>query len=229
MVHPSLPLDVLQDIIEWAAESDRSLQTTSMLSLVSKEVQLCSDKYLFRNIIIPDTNIPKKMTEFLVDFVQDHRSPRYDLARFHVRRSPLLQTVTHLELIGFYLSKWQTLWSGGLSTLPVLRYLILSGNGRRGSDLTSEDMTELSQNMPPSTRILALAMSGNVDLALMEENHDPRIIIVRDGSKQGEAADHPVVKITNEGFRSWTGERPEEETIWAQIERIYLKQNALLT
>ncbi|KAH8806975.1 hypothetical protein DL96DRAFT_586432 [Flagelloscypha sp. PMI_526] len=282
MVHPSLPLDILQEIIELAAESDWSLEIASALSLVSKGVQFWSDKYLFQNIVIYEDSVPKAMSAFLVDFVQDDRSPRYELARFHVRRfatngventnetfnfiyhcphlvsialwnipisdtllnvslpylrhltfssykkksaqsfkAPLFDHITHLDLFGFYVTEWQTLFSNGLSVMPILQYLILNGNGKYGANPTPTDMAKLSQNIAPSIRVLAVAIDDLVDLALMGGNYDPRIIMVTNGLKGGDDTENPFVEITSGGFRSWTGERPEEETIWAQIERIH--------
>ncbi|KAH8806974.1 hypothetical protein DL96DRAFT_586396 [Flagelloscypha sp. PMI_526] len=279
-----LPLDTLREMIEWAAESDWSLQTASALSLVSKGVQFWSDKYLFQNIVIYEDRVPKKMSAFLLDFIQEDRSPRYELARFHVRRfatratghskdlvkfishcpnlfticlwnewirnrllnkplpslrrltfsscrsvsslsfrSPIFQTVTHLALVPFYITKWHKFFSNGLSTMPALQYLILYGNDRYGALPTPSDMLELSQNIAPSIRVLAVTIDGLVDPSLMEGNLDPRIIIVTDRLKwSDEDTENPFVEITNNiGFQSWTGERLEEESIWAQIERIY--------
>ncbi|KAH8824199.1 hypothetical protein DL96DRAFT_1613361 [Flagelloscypha sp. PMI_526] len=139
--------------------------------------------------------------------------------------SPLFQSVTHLSLDVFYITEWHKFFSNGLSTMPVLQYLILNGNDEYGTVPTPGDLAELSQNMAPSIRVVAVAIIGLVDHSLMEGNLDPRIIMVTDRLKwEGEETENPFVEISNEGFRSWTGEFAEEESIWAQIERIYIKR-----
>ncbi|KAH8824209.1 hypothetical protein DL96DRAFT_1613387 [Flagelloscypha sp. PMI_526] len=80
----SLPLDLARLVIEFTASADWSLQTVTALSLVSKEVQSWSDRYLFRDIVVGDDGLPRT-EEFMRDFAQDNAPIRFQTARSYVR------------------------------------------------------------------------------------------------------------------------------------------------
>ncbi|KAH8825410.1 hypothetical protein DL96DRAFT_183672 [Flagelloscypha sp. PMI_526] len=63
---PAFPLDIAQNIIERAAEGDR--RTAACLSLVSKQVQLWSDRQFYKHIVIQSSREAKLLDQFM--FIQ---------------------------------------------------------------------------------------------------------------------------------------------------------------
>ncbi|KAH8826081.1 hypothetical protein DL96DRAFT_1681289 [Flagelloscypha sp. PMI_526] len=85
MIFQDIPKDLVQDIFELAASSDNSRRSAIHFSLVSREVQSWTDKFLFRNIVVPLNRSNAKQVAFLDAFISNNRPPRFERARKYIR------------------------------------------------------------------------------------------------------------------------------------------------
>ncbi|KAH8824196.1 hypothetical protein DL96DRAFT_1613352, partial [Flagelloscypha sp. PMI_526] len=134
--------------------------------------------------------------------------------------APLFHMITHLELSAFDSSDWPSLWISGIPSMTSLTHLVLDTTP--SSDLQGH----LLMRLPSSVRLILLRIDSNPATTSSSVHDDPRIVYFT--SEIGTETDEiPFLSVFSDGFDVWTGKLSEEETFWAEGERLLLEKQRL--
>ncbi|KAH8804108.1 hypothetical protein DL96DRAFT_1631891 [Flagelloscypha sp. PMI_526] len=140
-------------------------------------------------------------------------------------KDPLFHSITHLELGGLDHSydEGLTFWNKGMSSMPSLTHLILN---------VEEDCISFLLNIvariPSQLELLLVLHPGELKNRLSGVPFDERVImgvLVRFGEPPlVNGPDEEDLFLIASVWHSWSGQIPEENTIWARAERMLKKK-----
>ncbi|KAH8826086.1 hypothetical protein DL96DRAFT_1607140 [Flagelloscypha sp. PMI_526] len=123
-------------------------------------------------------------------------------------KSPVFQSITHLDLTGLNFSEWPDIWNANLGFIPSLTHLLLDASGP--SDVISNDVLSIiSSHLTPTIQLVLLSVKG-VTKGSITSDHDKRIAIVEMGA----------LNVYEEVWMTFSGPLQEGEAVWSHAEKL---------